>query len=118
MTSRLFKLAAISLCWSLLLACASAADDRDSEMYDAASALTKLAAAVDGTIRHGETSLLMSETDLLAMSVADDPSLLMPLQNFLVRVRREGDDSSVLICDVHGTIALARLNYCPLSFHC
>lgn len=102
----LFKLAAVSLCWSLLVACSSIAGDRDSEMNNAASALTKLSAAVDGTVRHGDPSPLMPESDLLAMSVADEPSLLTPFQNFTVDVRREGHDSSVLICNSDGTVAL------------
>jgi len=102
----LFKVVAVGLSGLLLIACSSVAGDRVSEMNDAASALTKLSAAVDGTIRYGEPSPLLSESDLLAMSVADDPSLLTPLQNFILRVRREGDDSSVLVCDLHGTMAL------------
>lgn len=78
----------------------------DTEMLIAASALTKLAIAVDGTARYGKLPDTVSDQDLLALVTVDDPALLSPLTKFQVRVRRQGLNSEVLLCTPDAAIAL------------
>lgn len=78
----------------------------DSEMLIAASALTKLAIAVDGTTRYGKVPATASGEDLLALATADDPALLQPLARFRIKVRRQGLNSAVLLCSPDASVAL------------
>lgn len=89
---------------SLLTACASALSERD--MYFTASALTKLSAAVDVTVRFNRSSGSLSDSELLRLSVSDDQSLLAPFEHYTVRVLRNGRRSVVLVCEHDGGRAL------------
>ena len=80
----------------LLVGCAS--KPSESEMNYLASALTKVSAAVDATVRYRRTSDEMTESQLLQASTAHDPALLRPFENLTVRILRDGRDSAVLIC--------------------
>lgn len=75
-------------------------------MLIAASALTKLAIAVDGTTRYGKVPDTLNGEDLLALATADDPALLQPLARFQVKVRRQGLNSEVLLCSPDASVAL------------
>ena len=76
---------------------ATAWADEAEEMYIQAAALTKLAAAVEATVYRGLPADL-SEGVLLDLATRHDPNLLMPFAGFALRVRREGDYTSVLLC--------------------
>jgi len=79
-----------------LLGCALKPSER--EMNYLASALTKVSAAVDATVRYKRTSDGMTESQLLQAATAHDPALLKPFEDMTVRVLREGHDSAVLVC--------------------
>lgn len=81
----------------LLAACASAQSEGD--MNYLGSALTKLSAAVDATVRYDRPAEDVDEAALLQMSVAQDPSLLQPFNGMTVRIRRDGQASAVLVCE-------------------
>lgn len=81
----------------LLAACASAQSERD--MNYLGSALSKLSAAVDATVRYDKPAEDVDEAALLQMSVAQDPSLLHPFNGMTVRIRRQGEASAVLLCE-------------------
>jgi hypothetical protein len=63
-----------------------------------ASALTKLSAAVDATVRYDNPPTGLSDTELVRIATAHDPSLALSFSKLDVRVQRDGQNSSVLIC--------------------
>lgn len=86
--------AALTIC--LLAACATRPSEQ--EMNYLASALTKVSAAVDATIRYRRPADGLPEADLLRFSTAHDPALMKPFDGLTVRVLRDGRDSAVLVC--------------------
>jgi hypothetical protein len=100
----IFKGAVAMVTISLLAACASAQSERD--MNFAASALTKLSAAVDATVRFNKSSENLADAELLRLSASDDPSLLTPFEHYSLRVLRSGRRSVVLVCEPDGGKAL------------
>jgi hypothetical protein len=90
-----------------LIACASVpsfAND-DSEMYPLASALTKLAAAVEATVF--ETPGDQTEGPvLLATATRDNPQLLAPFARYTLHAKRDGGHAFVLVCSPDGLTAL------------
>lgn len=88
----------------LLAACASAQSERD--MNYLGSALSKLSAAVDATVRYDKPAEDVDEATLLQLSVAQDASLLQPFNGMTVRIRRQGQASAVLVCEAPGGKAL------------
>lgn len=81
----------------LLAACASAQSERDTNYLG--SALSKLSAAVDATVRYDKPAEDVDEPTLLQLAIAQDPSLLQPFNGMTLRIRREGQASAVLICE-------------------
>ncbi len=90
---------AVALAGLLLLGCAS--QPREREINHLASALTKLAAAVDASIRFKRPAENLTEDQLLEFSTAHDPALLQPFQRMNIRVLRDGRSSAVLICEAN-----------------
>ena len=80
----------------LVTGCATPTSER--EMNAMASALTKLAAAVDATVRYDNPPASLPDTELVRIATAHDPSLASPFAKLDVRVQRDGQNSSVLIC--------------------
>ncbi|SEK60395.1 hypothetical protein [Nitrosovibrio tenuis] len=76
------------------------------EMYIKASALTKLSAAVESTVRYKNPPPDLSDSELLALATRHDPILLENFKNYKVKVQRQDRHSVVLICDATGTHAL------------
>lgn len=98
---------AIAIAISFLMGCASGLNRPDSEeMYIKASALTKLSAAVESTVRYKNPPQELGEDELLKLATRHDPILLENFRGYKVRVRREARHSVVLVCDASGTRAL------------
>ena len=89
-----------------------AAQHNEKKMNFSASALTKLAAAVDATVRYMQIPDEVTGVGLLALATAEDPSLLEPFKTFKVIVHREGRFSEVLMCEAEGTTALLEDSGC------
>lgn len=101
------KTAAIAIAISFLAACTSSQKYPGSEeMYIKASALTKLSAAVESTVRYKNPPPTLGETELLTLATRHDPVLLENFKGYRVKVLREGRHSAVLVCDATGTRAL------------
>ena len=81
-----------------------------------ASAMTKLAAAVEAEVRFGDVPEEIAEADLLVRSTAHDPELLAPFAGYRIRVRRLGSFSSVLMCSGDGSTALLEDAGCTARF--
>lgn len=88
----------------LLAGCATRPNER--EMNYLASALTKVSAAVDATVRYRRPAESLTEDDLLQLATAHDTALMRPFIGMTVRVLRIGRDSAVLVCEPRGGRAL------------
>lgn len=75
-------------------------------MYIKASALTKLSAAVEATVRYERPLDTLSDQELLKLSTQDDPVLLEPFNGYVLKVNREFNHAIVLVCNVDGTQGL------------
>lgn len=95
------KYARIALYLSTLFLAACATPPNEREMNTLASALTKVSAAVDATVRYKRSADALENAQLLQASTTHDPGLLKPFQGQRVRVLRVGRDSSVLLCDTN-----------------
>lgn len=84
----------------LIIGAATAPAQRfdDDALLQAASALTKVAAAVDTFVADNPTGARVSSEELLHSATRHDPNLLRPLQRFALLARAEGRNSSVLVC--------------------
>ncbi|MEO6824400.1 MAG: hypothetical protein ABI167_06680 [Nitrosospira sp.] len=98
---------AVAIIISILTGCTSSPKQpRPKEMYSQASALTKLSAAVESTVRYKNPPSELGESELLVLATRHDPVLLENFKNYKVRVLREARHSVVLVCDASGTRAL------------
>ena len=87
--------------------CAAGSKPPDSEeMYIKASALTKLSAAVESTVRYKNPSPDLDESELLTLATRHDPVLLENFRDYKVRVLRQERHAVVLVCDASGRRAL------------
>ncbi len=101
------RIVVVAIAISFLSGCTSSLKRPDhEEMYIKSSALTKLSAAVESTVRYKNPPPEFSETELLRLATQHDPVLLENFKGYKVRVRREARHSVVLVCDASGTRAL------------
>lgn len=70
----------------------------EEEMYRLASALTKLSAAVEATVRYENPLPGIGEQELLRLATQHDPSLLKPFENYSVRAMSQNRHAIVLLC--------------------
>lgn len=70
------------------------------------SDLNRLAASLESAVRFQNAAETLSEEQLKAFAVKDDPAQLQPFKDLRVRMRRNGPLSSVLVCTADGTRAL------------
>ncbi|MEO7559846.1 MAG: hypothetical protein ABIT23_06290 [Nitrosospira sp.] len=110
----------VVLVLSFLAGCTSSQRRVDSEeMYIKASALTKLSATVESTVRYKNPPLELGESELLTLATRHDPILLENFKGYKVRVLRNDRHSVVLVCDATGTHALLEDAGCsgPMDRH-
>jgi len=101
------RIVVVAIAISFLNGCTASPKHPDSEeMYIKSSALTKLSAAVESTVRYKNPPAEVDESELLALATRHDPVLLENFRGYKVRVRREARHSVVLVCDASGTRAL------------
>ncbi|MEQ1488260.1 MAG: hypothetical protein ABL920_07180 [Methylotenera sp.] len=82
-----------------LVGCASYVAVTPTEvMYIKASALTKLSASVESTVRYENPPENISDEDLLILATAHDPSLLVPFADYTLKVLKADQHSAVLVC--------------------
>ncbi len=90
---------------TFLVGCRVDASSED-EMYQLASALTKLSAAVESTVRYKNPPDGMSDEELLTLATQHDPDLLQPFSGYAIKVRRDNHHAILLICTKQGDRAL------------
>jgi len=97
----------IALVLSLVAGCTPTSKPPNSEeMFIKASALTKLATAVESTVHYKNPPPGLDEKELLMRATQHDPALLQNFKGYKVRVLRQDKHSVVLICDASGQRAL------------
>ncbi len=105
----------------LLNGCAFVSHKKDNSetMYIKASALTKLSAAVEATVRYDNVPNTLSDQELLMLSTQDDPALLEPFNGYVLKVNREFNHAIVLMCNEEGTKGLLEDAGCtaPMDNH-
>jgi hypothetical protein len=74
----------------------------EASLREKESDLNRLAASLESAVRFQNASDTLSEEQLKAFAIKDDPAQLVPFANFVVRVRRQGVRSSVLVCTANG----------------
>jgi hypothetical protein len=91
--------ASIVLLISLSAGCAPK-QQKESEMGELSSAVTKLTKNVEGTVRWTNPPLPpdISDSELLAKSTEHDPEIMKFFQNYTVRIKHNNKDALVLIC--------------------
>ncbi len=92
---------------TVLAGCGFGQNYPDSEeMYIRASALTKLSAAVESTVRYKNPPPELNERELLVLATRHDPILLENFRGYQIKVLSKDRHSVVLVCDASGTRAL------------
>lgn len=102
--SSFFQVALLMQLGVALAGCAT--PHTELELNFTASALTKVSAAVDSTVRYTPVLEQATSAELLALSTDHDPALMTPFKNFKVLVRRVGPNSEVLVCEPDGSRGL------------
>jgi len=95
--------------WFLLSASAGCTVSRAAEaekMYVLGSALTKLSASVEATVRYEDPPQGISDKELLDLSTKHDPGLMNPFADYTLRVSQQDGHAVVLVCDKDGKIGL------------
>lgn len=95
--------------WSgmMLVAACSLANGDEEELADAAVNLGYIATAVDGYVRFGDDAGQLSSDELIRNATSENPALLSSLSAYVIRARRDGKYSSVLLCDLESRVAYA-----------
>lgn len=97
----------------LWLSTSAGAQPTDNEtMLVKASALTKVAAAVESAVRFRGAPDNLSEAELLRFATSHDPEMLDAFRGYALRVRRQGRNTSVLLCTEDGGTALIEDSGC------
>ena len=93
----------------LLVASAGCTVSRAAEaekMYVLGSALTKLSASVEATVRYENPPEGISDKELLDLSTKHDPGLMDPFAEYGLWVSRQDGHAVVLVCDKDGKVGL------------
>ena len=93
---------------AVLTGCATLTPEQKhaEEMLTAASALTKVAAAAEASVRYGNPPENLSDAEFLQFATAHDPVLLQPFSKYLLISMRKNRHAIVLMCSGDGAIAL------------
>ncbi|RLC15973.1 MAG: hypothetical protein DRI57_11990 [Deltaproteobacteria bacterium] len=75
---------------------------KEKEMYKLASSLTKLASAVESTVRYKKPPAGISDAKLLKLATKHDPKLLEPFKEYKVKVSQKDRHGIVLVCTKNG----------------
>jgi len=99
-----FLLIAHFLIFTTGCTCCIANDTEDK--FTLASALTKLTAAVEATVRYENIPPGISDVELLKLSTKDDPRLIEPFSGYLMKTLVQDRHAAVLVCNETGNSAI------------
>lgn len=83
----------------LLPGCARAQGAPDRDAQELASALTKVASAVESTVHVKKQGAQLQDMDLLHAATRHDPGLLSPFRRYVLKAEQNGDHAIVIVCD-------------------
>lgn len=86
-------------------ACTSVSTSEE-EMYEKASALTKLTGMVEVIVVYSEDESNLTDAELLEEATAHDPTVLDQFENYELRASQKGGHAVVTMCDANGSEAL------------
>ncbi|HET8800424.1 MAG TPA: hypothetical protein VFN01_04500 [Marinobacter sp.] len=86
-------------------ACASVSVSEE-EMYEKASALTKLTGMVEAIVVYSDESSKLSGAELLKEATSHDPTVLDQFENYELRASQANGHAVVTMCDASGDEAL------------
>ncbi|QTA86113.1 hypothetical protein [Desulfonema magnum] len=88
-------------------------------MNKLASSLTKLASAVESTVRYKKPPKGISDQELLKLATKHDPRLLEPFKEYTVKVSQKNRHAIVLVCTKDGKRGLLEDAGCsgPMDKH-
>lgn len=89
-----------------LCSCVPFSTRSNEKMYELGSALTKLTAAIEATVRYKDIPEAISDEELIEKSVEHDKSLLSPFKNYKLHVLRQDRHAIVLLCTGDGKYGL------------
>lgn len=94
----------IALCFVFQVSagCTVSRASEAEKMYVIGSALTKLCASVEATVRYGDPPVGISDEELLTIATKHDPGLLVPFADFKVRINQEEKHAAILVCNKEG----------------
>lgn len=98
--SRISIVFLLALTWAF----AACADTGENRYQPTASALLRLARAVDTYVADRPQAAAMSSDALLAAATEHNPRLLDPFTRYDLRARAEQRSSSVLVCEAEGAV--------------
>lgn len=82
----------------LLPACSRAQGVPARDVQELASALTKVASAVESTVHVKKQAAALQDMDLLRKATEHDPDLLTPFRPFVLRAEQNGDHAIIVVC--------------------
>ena len=94
---------AITLFLAMLSGCATT-DHSNDRYYEMATALTKLTAAVESTVRYKHPPEGLKDQALVDYAVSHDPSLLNGFEGYRLKVLTGDRHAIVLVCDADSAI--------------
>lgn len=103
MLKRLFLVLAIPL---YALPGCSVTNGEEQTMYELASALTKLTAAVESAVRYKNADPNLQDQALLEFATRHDRHLLHPFDGYQLRARADGRHGITMVCTPEGYRAL------------
>jgi hypothetical protein len=89
-----------------LVGCTTRRAVEGEKMYVLGSALTKLSASVESTVRYKNPDEGISDAELLVLATRHDPGLVEPFAYYKVRVLRQDKHVVILICTKDGNTGL------------
>lgn len=96
----------LSLMLLVFTGCALSRTAETEKMHTLSSALTKLSASVEATVRYEDPPEGIDDAELLALATKHDPGLMALFADYVVKVLRQDNHAIVLICDKNGHIGL------------
>jgi len=106
------KILAFAAAAVMTSSCLHAAPVDNEKMLGLAVALTKVTPPVSTSVRYKNPPADLQDGELLAFAMAHNPSLLTPFDGYVLKARQSGRNSSVLVCDRKGQIALIEDTAC------
>jgi hypothetical protein len=92
--------------------CATSGAVESENMMILGSALTKLSAAVESTVRYKNPPADIKDTELLVLATRHDPDLLTRFQSYTLKVHRQNGHAMVLVCSKDGSVGLLEDSNC------